>query len=161
MHHTTHRTTELREGCAAMTHTDATCNTHRRNTHRKLMQHATCIDATRDANRCNARRCNMQHAPMQREPKHRCNTHRCDNDDATYTARSTPAACAVHRTPLAAACVRRTVRAIHRPCRTAQHTIPPRADARLALGTRTAVLFEIEPPLNVTAPSTMRTMPPP
>jgi hypothetical protein len=56
--------------------------------------------------------------------------------------------------------VRRTVRAIHRPCRTAQHTIPRRADARLALGARTAVLFEIEPPLNVTAPSSMRTTPP-
>ena len=68
---------------------------------------------------------------------------------------------AVHRTPLAASCVRRTVRAIHRPCRTAQHTIPRRADAQVALGTRTALLFEIEPPLNVTAPSDMSTTPPP
>ena len=49
------------------------------------------------------------------------------NDSKGVLTRSTPAACAVHRTPLTAACVRRTVRAIHRPCRTAQHTIPRRA----------------------------------
>ncbi len=69
----------------------------------------------------------------------------------------------MRRTPYT---TRRSMRAprrapIHRPCRAAQHTIPRRGDAQLALGARTvALLFEIEPPLNVTAPSSMRTTPP-
>jgi hypothetical protein len=45
------------------------------------------------------------------------------------------------------------------PHRETYHTTA--RDARLALGARTAaVLFEIEPPLNVTAPSSMSTTPP-
>jgi hypothetical protein len=56
------------------------------------------------------------------------------NDSKGVLTSSTPAQCAVHRTPLAAACVRRTVRTIHRPCRAAQHTIPRRGtrDSRFA-----------------------------
>jgi hypothetical protein len=56
------------------------------------------------------------------------------NEPKGVLTRSTPAACAAHRRPLAAACVRRTVRATHRPCRSAQHTTPWRGDAQLALG---------------------------
>ncbi len=44
--------------------------------------------------------------------------------------------------------------------RNEQHTIPRREDAQLALGARTALVFEIEPPLNVTTPPDMATTPP-
>jgi hypothetical protein len=69
----------------------------------------------------------------------------------------------MRRTPYT---TRRSMRAPHR----ARHpsAVPQRATyhttarvAQLALGARTAVLSEIEPPLNVTAPSYMRTTPPP
>ena len=61
---TTHRTTELPEGCAAMTRADATCNARRCNAQRKRMQHATRTDAT-----CNHCSCNVQLVPLQA-----CNT---------------------------------------------------------------------------------------
>jgi hypothetical protein len=61
---------------------------------------------------------------------------------------------------------RRSMRAPHRarelpavPHRATYHTTA-RLDAQLALGARTALVFEIGPPLNVTAPSRMRTTPP-
>jgi hypothetical protein len=99
-----------------------------------------------NGSRCNGSRCNARRRIMQRAPKHAsfrfgtlatqcvtsagascparavCNTPRHDGIAQDYKkvlTRSTPAPCAAHRTPLTAACVRRTVRAIHRPCRTA------------------------------------------
>jgi hypothetical protein len=82
------------------------------------------------------------------------------NDSNRVLTRSTPAACG--RTPYT---TRRSMQVLHHarrpsavPHRATYHTTARVQHA--ALGARTALVFEIEPPLNVTAPSDMRTTPP-
>ncbi len=101
----------LRDGCAFAAY----------NVQHAPLQHATHTDATR------------QRAPMHYATcdTPRCNTHRCDMlmQHTKHSPLRPHAPYAVHRSPhhaCAAPCVCRTVRAIHRPCRTAQHTIPRR-----------------------------------
>jgi hypothetical protein len=146
---------------------------------RAPMQHATLADATR-----NASRCTMQIAGVS------CSAHRaCSAVQHSASRWGCPSAAIrkaytlhagrMRRTPYT---TRRSMRALHDarhvsavPHRATHHTplsaVPHRAthhttarDGQLALGARTrgsmAMLFEIEPPLNVTAPSNRLTTPP-
>jgi hypothetical protein len=132
------------------THAGATCTSHTAPAHpaphapwrhraATWLRHMVCLDAhilplgnlatqcmTSAGASCSARRAR---AAVQ----HSASRWGCPfaNDPTGVLTPSTSAACAVRRTPLAAACVRRTVRAIHRPCRAAQHTMPRRGTRNL------------------------------
>jgi hypothetical protein len=132
------------------THAGATCTSHTAPAHpaphapwqhraATWLRHMVCLDAcilplgnlatqcmTSAGASCSARRAR---APL-------CSTPRPDGAAPSPTIRNEYShpplrPRAVRRTPLAAACVRRTVRAIHRPCRAAQHTIPRRGTRNL------------------------------
>ncbi len=137
----------LRDGCVF-----ATCNVQHANTRRCNANHAPMHYATCDTHRCTARRAPVQHAPRKHAT---CNAHRCNAERAPMQHASMRHVDATNKAMYCSDAMRADATRSARRCNT------QRAPMQHALGARTpAVLFAILPPLNVTAPSSMRTTPP-